>query len=515
MSENQKMIRLTRNAPRGLAVVIAMALAGLLPPAAPAATKGPDAANYTATDATVYSFVDISGGGGGTSVLSGTDDGMAALNLPFSFTFYGQAYSFVCASTNGVLYFVANANACASLPNDFANADLSVSGAPDGTPAVMPFWTDLTFQVPGADSVYYQTLGTAGSRRFIVQWNKAYPQGGPNPVTFQLILSEGTNNVTFQYQAVNLGQGDPANNGASATVGVANNTPVASNQLIEWSYDVPVLSNNYALLFSNAGTPITFQTVPTGLLVSVDNGAARATPFTAALTTGAHTITATPVQPGTPGTQYAFASWSDSGLPQHTITVGASPATYTALFNTQYQLTTGASPVAGGTVTPPTAFFNAGSVVSVKGTANAGYQFANFSGGALSGSTDPQSVTVNAPTNVVANFTPVKPSLAATVGARTPSGGTMNVSLTLTNSGLGIATNATITSITAIADVNGSGTVSVASGLPLSLGTINPGGSATGQLIFNWPTTALRVTFTVNFTADGGYSGSTKITALY
>ena len=58
---------------------LAIAMLGL------GATKGPDAGGYTASDATVYSFVDISGGSGGASVLSGTDDGVVALTKKFSF----------------------------------------------------------------------------------------------------------------------------------------------------------------------------------------------------------------------------------------------------------------------------------------------------------------------------------------------------------------------------------------------------------------------------------------------
>ena len=160
------------------------------------------------------------------------------------------------------------------------------------------------------------------------------------------------------------------------------------------------------------------------------------------------------------------------------------------------------------------AFQNAGTVVSVQATTNPGYQFANFSGGALSGSTNPQNVIMNGPTNVVANFTPIAPNLAASVGARTPTGSLVLVSLTLTNTGLGAATNATISSITAITDVAGSGTVT-ASPTPVNLGTINPGSSAMGTVTFAWPSTATRVSFTINFIADGGYSGSSKITTLY
>jgi len=262
-------------------------------------------------------------------------------------------------------------------------------------------------------------------------------------------------------------------------------------------------------------TAVTIQTSPPGLQFSVDGGAAQTAPQTLNLSQGSHIIAVVATEPGTAGTQYVFTGWSDSGAASHSITVGSSPFTYTATFQTQYQLTTAASPSTGGTVTPASGTFqNTGSVVTVQAAANAGYQFANFSG-ALTGSGDPQNVTMNGPANVVANFTPIAPNLAATVGTRTVAGSTVLVSLTLTNTGLGAANDATITGITAISDVAGSGAVSVASGTPVDLGTINPGASGTATVTFNWPSTATRVSFTVNFTADGGYTGSTMITTLY
>jgi hypothetical protein len=210
-----------------------------------------------------------------------------------------------------------------------------------------------------------------------------------------------------------------------------------------------------------------------------------------------------------------FTGWSDSGAASHSITVdSSSPVSYTATFKTQYQLTTATSPAAGGTVTPASGtFYDAGSVVGLQAASNAGYQFANFSG-ALTGNTNPQDLTMSGPTYVVANFTPLTPALAASVGVRTVSGATVSTPLTLTNTGLGAATNATITSITAITDVAGSGGVTVISAVPTDLGTINPTSSASATVTFSWPSTATRVSFTVNYTADGGYSGSTTITTL-
>src|SRR4029434_9859257 len=58
----------------------------------------------------------------------------------------------------------------------------------------------------------------------------------------------------------------------------------------------------------------------------------------------------------------------------------------------------------GGSITPAGGYFNAGESVPVTATAASGYLFAGFSGD-LTGSTNPQSITMDAPHSVVANFT--------------------------------------------------------------------------------------------------------------
>jgi hypothetical protein len=217
--------------------------------------KGPDAGGYSATDAAVYSFVDLTAGGGAVSVLSGTDDGVVPLALPFPFYFYGQTYNAVCASANGALYFLTRIADCKDV-NDFANVDLSAVPGPDDRPGLFPFWSDLTFQVPGAGGVLYRTLGTAGTRRFIVQWQDAYPQGSDNPVTFQVVLSEGSNKILYQYRTVSLGAGNPATQGARATVGVRNAGAVALQQFLAWSFNAPVLSDASVIQITSAQSRI-------------------------------------------------------------------------------------------------------------------------------------------------------------------------------------------------------------------------------------------------------------------
>ena len=179
-----------------------------------------------------------------------------------------------------------------------------------------------------------------------------------------------------------------------------------------------------------------------------------------------------------------------------------------------FQLTTAVSPSASaGTITPASAVLRNGDVVSVAATANAGYIFAGFSG-ALTGITTPQNLTVRGDANVVANFTPVAPALNATVGARSDGGGTRLAPITLTNTGQGAATNATISSVTASV-TSGSGSVSVSSGVPVNVGTIATGASSTpAVVVFSWPATAIRVALTIKFTADGGYSGASTVTVF-
>ncbi len=227
----------------------------LLPLTALAAVQGPDAGGYSATDAAVFSFVDISGGGGGTSILSNTDDGTVNVTLPFSFQFYGTGYTNVCVSSNGAAYLLTDPSVCAGI-NDFANTDLSTGAPPSDQPALFPLWSDLTFQSAGAGSVFYQTLGAAPNRRFIIQWNNAYPQGSSSAVTFEAVLFETTNAISFQYQTVSLGAGDPASLGALATIGIRNAGAQTTGQQLQWAFNSAVLTDSAALAFTKGPGPL-------------------------------------------------------------------------------------------------------------------------------------------------------------------------------------------------------------------------------------------------------------------
>ena len=83
---------------------------------------------------------------------------------------------------------------------------------------------------------------------------------------------------------------------------------------------------------------LSFDTVPTGRTLYLD-GIAKTAPFVYDTLVGFnHTIEARNQTAGS--TSYSFASWSDGGGQQHTITVPSTSKSYTATFNTS-QLPTG------------------------------------------------------------------------------------------------------------------------------------------------------------------------------
>jgi hypothetical protein len=168
------------------------------------------------------------------------------------------------------------------------------------------------------------------------------------------------------------------------------------------SVNVPVTLNVTAPVSS-----ITVNTSPPGLGVTID-GTAYTSPQTMSWVQGSsHTIAA--ATQTSSGTRNTFSSWSNSGTASQTIVVPSTATTYTATFTTQYLLTTAAAPTYEGTiVTSPASptsdgFYAPGASVQLTATVNSGFQFVSFSG-ALTGTTNPQSITMSAPQSVTANF---------------------------------------------------------------------------------------------------------------
>jgi uncharacterized repeat protein (TIGR02543 family) len=109
-----------------------------------------------------------------------------------------------------------------------------------------------------------------------------------------------------------------------------------------------------------------------------------------------------------PATGYRFDHWTGD------LTGSANPASIsmtanrsvTAVFIQTFTLTVTSSPAAGGSVTlsPPGGTYDTGTVVQLTASANAGYTFNNWTGGAT-GTSNPVNVTMNGNKSVTANFT--------------------------------------------------------------------------------------------------------------
>jgi hypothetical protein len=210
----------------------------------PTRSIGPDAYGYTAADAGPYAFEDISGTG--TALLASSDDGTATAPVGFSFNFYGANYTTVGLSPNGLLTFggVNGQNVNVDLRNQVTTGDF---------PSVAVLWDDWVAN-PGA--VFYQTLGAAGARRFIVQWHQHEHYNGSTAylVTFQVILYEATQCLKVQFADVDV---DPASGwswGGSATVGIRDTGGQVSGRVLQWSFNQQMIFNGQSILFSPWGT---------------------------------------------------------------------------------------------------------------------------------------------------------------------------------------------------------------------------------------------------------------------
>ena len=115
--------------------------------------------------------------------------------MPFRFNLFGVDADQLCINNNGFMLLDW------SRPCDGFLQDASIpnENVPLGAAQIAPFWDDLFT----GGNVYYDVIGQAPNRRFIVQWHQKNHynngQSDPGSVTFEAILDETTNDVSFQY----------------------------------------------------------------------------------------------------------------------------------------------------------------------------------------------------------------------------------------------------------------------------------------------------------------------------
>ncbi|MCF7810011.1 T9SS type A sorting domain-containing protein [bacterium] len=198
---------------------------------------GPDDYGYYAIDmndeewsnlAPIFNWVEINpergGHGADTGMLdqSEDDDESVVLDLPFTFTYYGEDFDELTVCTNGWAAFGDQSDYV-----DFRNTSI---GAPQGPLAQLcPWWDDL-YQPTAEEGVFY--FNDEINHRFIIEWYRMKrwigPAGPGASETFELILYDplyyatytGDGDILFQYLEITNEARVDAHGTPYATIGI-------------------------------------------------------------------------------------------------------------------------------------------------------------------------------------------------------------------------------------------------------------------------------------------------------
>ena len=133
----------------------------------------------------------------GTSQWNISDDGRSsAINLGFTFEFYGNSYNQGYMSTNG----------CFSFTTAYCN-DYTPDPLPDTIYTIYPFWTDL-IRDSGSKMLTKYFDDPGGNDYFVAGWYdlREYYRNSDN--TFEMLLYKDTNNIEFRYEDLDIIQHD-------------------------------------------------------------------------------------------------------------------------------------------------------------------------------------------------------------------------------------------------------------------------------------------------------------------
>jgi hypothetical protein len=303
-----------------------------------------------------------------------------------------------------------------TLQSDPPGRSVSVDGTLYTTPQVFTF-TSGTSHTLDADSI--QT-GSAGTRYLWTGWS----DGGARAHSVTLVkdtvftLRMKTQFLLTTIAATGGSVTPPSGWLDSAKTALITATPAGGYSFAGWTGSGPgsyTGNTNPAGVtmsgpvtdsasFTLGSVQVTVTSSPAGRTVTVD-GTSYAAPQTFTwVANSSHTIQADSIQAGAAGTRYVFASWSDTGAIEHVVTPSAA-RTYTANFTTQYYVTMNTN--TGGSVSPPSGWFNRNAAVTITATPDNGYGFISWSGagtGSYSGGNNPATVFPSAPITETANF---------------------------------------------------------------------------------------------------------------
>jgi hypothetical protein len=196
------------------------------------------------------SYVDACSGGTAVVAASKTN-----ITVPFDFTIYNTNTTRVNIARNGQMTFGATA-----ITNSNAPIALPSTSAPH--PVLFPFWDDLAYgaaappinPTAAAGEMCYQTIGSAPSRQFVVEWRNMNFGNAPgkspaSSLDFEAFLYEGTGEIDTVYNEM-LGT-TGRETGTQATIGVQNESGTST----ESDHDLSPLAGDYSSGNGNSYVP--------------------------------------------------------------------------------------------------------------------------------------------------------------------------------------------------------------------------------------------------------------------
>jgi hypothetical protein len=116
--------------------------------------------------------------------------------VPFEFSVFGERLSSLWPTTSGYATF--------AMPPDSPSTSVYISSVSPGYERLLaPFSGDLALRGSPTGDLCAATIGTAPSRRLVVEWLGAYRSSfSTENYTFELVLNEGTQVIEFVYQSI-------------------------------------------------------------------------------------------------------------------------------------------------------------------------------------------------------------------------------------------------------------------------------------------------------------------------
>jgi len=196
------------------------------------AAGGPDDFGYQFLDSNepggpTYGYEDISASGS-SAIVGYSDDSVGGpFPIGFTFNFYGVDYTDFWVQTNGSIGF-------ASFTYEYSNDCLPTTGLNGNFLA--PLWDDLVLGSGPPGTIFYETMGTAPNRYLVIQFHEVRYIGGSDadPIEFEVILYEGTNDIVYQYADL-TNAGNDGDGGVSATIGIQGDSAASPAYFLEYA----------------------------------------------------------------------------------------------------------------------------------------------------------------------------------------------------------------------------------------------------------------------------------------